>query len=376
MHLYFITFAVAIGFAFCSDLCQRQIAVAKRELAGHDLWNAVTAAKIGKNVFLLCSAAVLILLSGLRYDTGVDYYYSYVPSLETVRAGSASHYDPLFNFIIACFARLQDNQWFFAAMALYTVGMIYFGICRRSEYISIPVALYLVSFNYLRSFCFVAQYVALATFSVGFTALLKKKWIPAAILIVLAVLLHQSAIIVVPFLLMYFMRTRWMMVVSILLPVFALLGQGAVRVIFVMFGSGTRFDYYFGSEYDMGYVDNTLILINFAVFAMFLFVYYMTQAYREHDRNLSFYMLAQSFALSFSLLQSVIPLGYRFVWFFMFLQCLSIPLFLKRMFSGAEYYVMNLVIIVLFLAWMIMYPLQGTSNVLPYHPIFDPMSSY
>ncbi|MGZ7240535.1 EpsG family protein, partial [Streptococcus pyogenes] len=77
-------------------------------------------------------------------------------------------------------------------------------------------------FNYLRSFCFVAQYVALATFFVGFTALLKKKWIPAAILIVLAVLLHQSAIIVVPFVLMYFMRTRWMMVVSILLPVFAL----------------------------------------------------------------------------------------------------------------------------------------------------------
>ncbi len=264
----------------------------------------------------------------------------------------------------------------FAAMALYTVAMIYYGICRRTQYIAIPIALYLVSFNYLRSFCFVAQYVAIATFFVGFAALLKKKWIPAAILIVLAVLLHQSAIIVIPFVLMYFLKTKWMMAVSILLPIFALLGPGVVRVIFVMFGSSTRFDYYFGSEYDMGYADNTLILINLAIFAMFLFVYYMTQAYREHDRNLSFYLLAQSLTLSFSLLQSVIPLGYRFVWFFMFLQCLSIPLFLKRMFSGAEYYIMNLIIILLFLVWMIMYPLQGSSNVLPYHPIFDPLSSY
>ncbi len=381
MILYGIVFTVALFFAFCADLCQREVVGAIRAGASakgecHNKLAEAAPAKGVRNVFIALSALTLILLSALRYDTGYDYLYSYVPSLEETRVGYTPHYDPLFNLILKVFATFDSNQWFFAAMAAYTVGMIYYALYKQSEYVMIPIALYIASFTYLRAFCFVAQYVSIATFFVGSVFLLRRKYFKAFAFLVLCCLLHLSGLVVVPLFLLFFLSNKAIVIVSLILPVFALVGQSAVRVFAERFSATTRFDYYISSHYDSSYSDARLTLINLAMFLLFLLIWFMAKQAIASDKRAHWYLLVQSFALAFSLMQSVFPVGYRFVWYFMIVQCVSIPYMLKYVMHGSLYYFCITLIVLCFAAWMVLYQINGSSEVLPYHPVFDPASSY
>lgn len=385
MMLYGIVFAVAIFFAFCADLYRREAkpvfgeALVRHAVQGErpasgnlDLVGAQTL----RRVFITLSALALILLAGLRYDTGIDYMYSYVPSLEETRVGYTPHYDALFNFIIWIFAQFENNQWFFFAMAAYTVAMMYYAICKQSRFIALPVTLYIVSFHYLRSFCFVAQYVSIVTFLVGTVFLLQGRYIKAFVLVALSCFLHLSGIVVIPFCLLFFLPNRAIGVVSVILPFCTYVGQSAVRVFAERFSMNTRFDYYITGRYDTAYSDMRLTMINLAVFLVFVAIYLLGTNDVRQNKKANWYLLAQSFALSFCFLQAVLPVGYRFVWYFMIVQCISIPYMLRFVLRGTTYYLAVSLIIVCFAAWMVVYQVHGSSEVLPYTFVFDTSTVY
>ncbi len=373
MTLYLIVFLAALVFAFLSDVCERQIVTEQKLSLRTSVKRSLLGLRSARTTLIICSALVLVVLSGVRYDTGYDYMYSYVPSLETVRAGDASHYDPFFNFIISIFAKLNDNQWFFAATAAYTVFMMYLGFVLESKYVTVPVALYFCSFNYLRSFCFVAQYTAMATLFVGFILLLKKKYIGAVVLLIVGVLLHKSAEIMIVFYLCYFLSTKVLLIISLFFPVIAEIGHSFFRSIIVHFASGSRFDEYIAGQYDVGYEDTTLITVNLLAFAIFLLVILYEQKNVVSDKKAMMFFLAQSLALGFACLQTVIPVGYRFVWYFALFQIVSIPYMLKYVLHGALFYIACGLICAAYYYWMIKYPIaSGASQILPYHPYFNP----
>lgn len=378
MLLYMTVFAVAIFFAFCADFIQRQIEIGRS--GPHALTQSARTSfafmRMNRNALIIFSAIPLVLLSGLRYDTGYDYLYSYVPSLEETRIGRTPHYDPVFNMIISFFAKFESNQWFFFFMSLYTVAMMYYAIRKQTQYVLIPIALYCTTFTYLRSFCFVAQYVSIATLFVGMAFMLHKKYIPAFILAILGGLLHQTGFIMLPFFLLYFIAPRAMIVLAVLVPVVSLAGRDLIRTLVEHISAGTRFDYYISSRYDTGYSDTRLMLINLAIYIVFIAAYLLSQRRMVNDKIANWYILAQSFALSIMFLQSVIPVGYRFAWFFMVVQLVSIPYILHYVFKGSLFYIVNFAIILCFAIWMFAIPVHGTSEVLPYHPIFDPSASY
>ncbi|MEE0653515.1 MAG: EpsG family protein [Bifidobacterium criceti] len=333
-------------------------------------------ARVLRKVFIVLSALALILLSGLRYDTGIDYMFSYVPSLEETRVGYTPHYDALFNFIIWIFAQFESNQWFFFAMAAYTVTMMYYAICKQSRFIALPVALYIVTFNYLRSFCFVAQYVSIVTFLVGTVFLLQGRYVKTFVLVALSCLLHLSGIVVIPLCLLLFLPNRAMAVVSVLLPFCAYIGQPAVRALAERFSMNTRFDYYITSRYDTAYADTRLTLINLAVFVTFVAIYLLGTNGVRQDKKANWYLLAQSFTLAFCFLQATLPVGYRFVWYFMIIQCVSIPYMLRFVLHGTAYYLAVGLVIVCFAVWMVVYQMHGSSEILPYTFVFDTSTVY
>lgn len=380
MMLYGIVFAVAIFFAFCADLCRREATPVPGTVlvqrTGTSRRLDLAGARMLRRVFIVLSALALILLSGLRYDTGIDYMYSYVPSLEETRVGYTPHYDALFNFIIWIFAQFESNQWFFFAMAVYTVAMMYYAICEQSRFIALPVTLYIVTFSYLRSFCFVAQYVSIVTFFVGTVFLLRGRYIKAFVLVALSCFLHLSGIVVIPFCLLLFLPNRVMAVVSVILPFCAYVGQSAVRVFAERFSMNTRFGYYINGRYDTAYVDTRLTLINLAVFVIFVAIYLLGTNGVRQDKKAHWYLLAQSFALAFCFQQAVLPVGYRFVWYFMIVQCVSIPYLLRFVLHGTAYYLAMTVVIVCFAAWMVVYQMYGASEVLPYTFVFDTSTVY
>lgn len=373
MKLYLTVFLVSVLFALLADACRRGVDVSRAQgpLAASRRYLSTLRGMRAACVAL--SAAALVALSALRYDTGIDYMYSYVPSLETVRAGDASHYDPVFNFVVSIFARFENNQWFFVGTSIYIISMVYIAFLMDSQYIAIPVALFFASFHYLRTFSFVAQYVAMATLLVAFMLLLKRRYGWALALAALGVLLHKSMVVVLPFFLCVFLNPAVSFAASVGLPLFALAGAGIVRRVVELVSAGTRFDYYISGEFDVGYRDPSLIAINLAVFVLYAAVCLAIGPEGRRDRRTAMYLLAQSCALSFSLLQSVIPVGYRFVWFFMLVQCVSIPHMLRQVCAGSLYYAANGVITAAFYAWMVLVPVRGNaSQVLPYTFVFDP----
>ncbi|PAU68636.1 EpsG family protein [Bifidobacterium criceti] len=374
MKLYLLVFFAAVAFAFVADVMQRQITgMEERGNLSLHARRSLVSLRSSRVVVIMCSALVYILLSGMRYDTGFDYMYSYVPSLEEVRRGNASHYDPFFDLVIAAFAKFSSNQWFFAGMALYTIAMIYIGFCMESKYVLVPVALFFTSFNYLRSFCFVAQYVAMATLFVGFLLLLKKRYVGAVALLILGILLHKSAEVMIIFYVLYFLSNKILLALAALLPLFGMLGQGPVRSVLVKLTGDSRFAVYINGQFDVGYADMSLVYANLAFFVLFLVIVFITRDNITHDKQGTMYVVAQSLALGFAFLQIVIPVGYRFVWYFAFFQLVSVPYMLRKVTKGTLYYAICTGICVLYYIWMVRYPLtNGASQVLPYHPFFDP----
>ncbi|RYQ54708.1 EpsG family protein [Bifidobacterium pseudolongum] len=374
MRLYLLVFFAATAFAFIADVMQRQISnMGQGEPLSLHARHSLAVLRSGRVMMIIFSALVYILLSGLRYDTGYDYMYSYVPSLDVVRGGDVSHYDPFFNMIIGIFARFSSDQWFFACTAAYTVIMIYVGFSMDSKYIIVPVALFFTSFNYLRSFCFVAQYVAMATVFVGFLLLLKKRYSAAVILLVLGILIHKSAEVMIVLYLLYFLGNKIILILSFMFPLIAEMAQSLFRSLLISVSANSRFETYIDGQYDIGYEDMSLIYANLTIFLLFLFVVFCQREIFSYNKKGTMYLMIQSLALGFSLLQTVIPVGYRFVWYFALFQLISIPYMLRLILKGSLYYIVCAIICILYFFWMVKYPIaNGASQVLPYHPVFNP----
>lgn len=373
MVLYFFVFSISILFMGLADCFHHAILHTSHKLA-----RSRTVLFSTLRVLSIClSAAPLILLSGLRYDTGYDYFYSYVPSLEAVRNGGTSHYDPLFNQILAAFAHLPDNQWFFLGTAFFTVSVVYLSITLVFNYATVPLALFLFSFHYLRSFCFVAQYTAMAVALLGFVLLIKNRRFSALLLLIVSILLHQSAFILIPLYLIYFMPSLLVIVASASLPILVFILKGPISLLVQKMSSVTRFSGYLGSDFDVAYTDNSLILANLLFFILFMTLWVIKYRTSSNSRILRLFCAAQSIALALSLTQGIVPVGYRFVWYYMFFQVISIPFILKLFTKRNLYILCSILIILFYTAWMIKFPIaNGASQILPYHPIFNTTLSF
>lgn len=372
MYLYCVVFAISLLFMGIADYFKYRVKTWTGKGAGGDpRRNGIF--QCGWWLCTVLSACSLIALSGFRYGVGIDYFYSYVPSLEEVREGRTSHYDWLFNKVIWLFSRLQDNQWFFMGMAILTVGLTYYAILKELEYGTVALGIFLCSFHYLRSFSFVAQYFAMSLALVSFVFLIQGKRKTAIVGFVLAALMHQSALALVFVLLCYFLSEKANILLSAILPLLALITSSVVRSIVERLAGQTRFAYYFGSNYDSGYIDKSLILVNLALLCFYLAVWFYTRNGKsKNDPKVPLYCSIQSIALTFSILQPVIPVGYRFVWYYMFFQILSIP-YLAKKFAKTDLYVFTCVLILLcYFLWMVKVPIaNGASQVLPYVSIFS-----
>jgi hypothetical protein len=300
-----------------------------------------------------------------------------VPSLEAVRSGGTSHYDPLFNQLLALFAHLPNNQWFFFGTAFFTVGIVYFSVTLVFDYATIPIALFLFSFHYLRSFCFVAQYTAMAVTLLGFVLLIRNQRFKALILLCIGILLHQSAFILIPLYLIYFMPSFLVFVASASLPVVMFVLKGPIALVVKKLSTKTRFSGYLGSDFDVAYTDHSLILANLIFFVLFMVIWAVKYKTTSNSKTLRLFCAAQSIALALSVTQGIVPVGYRFVWYYMFFQILSIPFVLKLFTKRNLYILFSILIILFYTVWMIKYPIaNGASQILPYHPIFDTSLSF
>ncbi|MCI1210900.1 EpsG family protein [Bifidobacterium tibiigranuli] len=363
---------------FISDLIFRQsVRDQQRIIALRITRNGITDNSRIISITLRVFAAIsLSLLMGFRYGIGTDYFYSYVPSFDLVHGGGVSHYEPLFNAFIKVVAMLTDDyRWFFFIEAFIFIAVIFTAIGILYDYFTFPIALLLFGYHFLRAFCFMAQYLAMAFTLLAIALYIKKRYILSSAVLAIAVLNHLSSLVllIIPLsdLLFHFKLPKLSRYLISAFPILALALSGSVVSILNKLYLGTRFSYYESSWFNNDYLDKTLIIIN-ALFWILGIVLLIIQNPEIENTPLDIFLVLQSIGLSLSLLQGSLPLLYRIIWFFMFPQVI---LLLKLLDSekGNRLFILilKIVIIILFAIWMVMRPMKNnTDMVVPYVSIW------
>lgn len=155
--------------------------------------------KISKAVVFLCLAALpLILVSGLRWETGVDhknYYYVFY----NIRDNLNTHVEIGFKLLSRLILMFTQNlSVLFFICALITVAFTIIAIKMNSTNYFISVFLYISMGFFYYSMNSIRHFISLSIYLFAFYFLRKRKLIPYILCIVFAALFHKVAIIAIP----------------------------------------------------------------------------------------------------------------------------------------------------------------------------------
>ena len=290
-------------------------------------------------VLIGVSAAALILVRSLRYGIGIDYFYTYVPRFtECLLGRTPSWGDWLYSCLMGLSGTLSpDFRLFFLLDSVIFIILLFYSFRALSPNTLLSVLLLCVSYHYLRSFIFQAQYLALAVsmFSIAQSFSFQKKWI-AIVGIIVASGFHSSVLIVLPIYLIaiFFANNqviskKSMMLISIAFPIVIVLIRPLIPVITETVLEDTRYSVYFSSRFAQDGPSWRLILTNLVIL-IFMLVIYSTSSKAKNNYS-RFFLIFQSFAVCMSFLTGVVPLMYRICLYPMIFQVLAIPHFIYCM---------------------------------------------
>lgn len=146
-------------------------------------------------------SAVLILVSGLRYRVGTDffsYYYWHIKDWQIVLSDIVSFNEGGFSFLTRLSRTIwDDNQSLIFFSAVITVGLYSWTIYRRSSTYLLSMLLFLMLGQWQGSFNGIRQYLAAAVLFSGYHFIYEKKYIQYGLIVLAAALFHRSAIVMV-----------------------------------------------------------------------------------------------------------------------------------------------------------------------------------
>lgn len=194
MLLYYLLFVPVLFFAWLSvrDLapCQGGVNSSGREKP---------------HKFFFCLSAVLATgILGFREGVGADYYRIYAQGYSDAANGVESRYEVAFDALQqACLLLSADYHLLFFVCALITVALVYLAIYRWSKMPLLSVLIFLLCGLFFFSTNAIRQAIAIALFLNAVPYIFKGDFLKYCLLIVVATLFHQSAIILLA---LYFSR--------------------------------------------------------------------------------------------------------------------------------------------------------------------------
>lgn len=160
-------------------------------------------------VFAFAIAATLIIVAGLRYRVGVDYmayYRTRVTDWKTVWDYLIHFREPGIRLLSRISVLIADD----GAVLIFLCAVIIIGIYsliiyRYSPMYLVSMLLFLFLGDWTGSFNGIRQYLAAAIVFAGHRYILKRKFVPYLMTVLLAMFFHKSAIVMI---LPYFLFTR------------------------------------------------------------------------------------------------------------------------------------------------------------------------
>lgn len=345
--VYIIAFLISTIFAQLYSLCKQS-------------------KHIGRSVLFLLSCFPVTFISAFRYDVGTDYFHTYVPYyLNIVKYGHKPYVsEPLFQLLNDWGAALHLHyQFIFIISSLVITVFLYYVMLKKSDSPALSVIIFLFSSIFFSSLNNVRQYMALAIVLYAIVGLKKENILKVIFLFIIAFLIHNSTIIVLPFYLLSKIRISKKQI--IILSIILILSSYLFVMFFKELLALTKYSYFLDVE--NGGFSILYILMNIGILIVALFYYQDTKKYRLFT---IFQMMAVFFSLCSILFRNE-EFWMRVIRSFTIMHPIFIPMIIKIEKQIHWKYVICLVTLFLFASYTIytIY-LHGALEVFPYQFCF------
>lgn len=187
MPVYIIMTLVSCGAAY----------MAQRSLKGDTI--SIGKVSVDKRILYFIAACIpLVLVSGLRWDTGVDhlnYYYVFT----NVNFGLETHVEIGFKLLCKLvWLFTKDMAWLFMLCTLITMAFTFVAIWRNSSNLFISVFLFIAMGYFYYSMNSIRHFMALALYLFAYRFLRERKLLWYVGVILLAAMFHKIALIALP----------------------------------------------------------------------------------------------------------------------------------------------------------------------------------
>lgn len=366
MHVYVIGFLLTAVLIYFTNYY-------RKEAFNHRNSVAYGTYKAKYFIILFITIIPLALISGLRYDVGTDYMYTYYPNFYLILEGKF-HYSEFgftyLNKIIGFFT--DDATWLFVITSFIFIYCLIKGILEYSPNVIVSVLVVFLSLIYFTSLNNVRQLIAVAILFLGFKYLIKNDFSHYIIYILLAFLFHVTALIGIVFYIginLKFIRHKFL--------TYALIGI----IITLLFGSlfpiiiyKTKYAYFLNSYL----TNNERTFVNLLYSFTYLVIAYLF-LYKSIKKNKMHYALLifQYLFFIWQLLSFFIPASeviMRMSQYEIVYQCILIPILIKTQGSLKKNIAPWLVLLFYIITYGIYFYhfiiVQGYHSILPYQSIF------
>lgn len=320
MTIYFVAFAISI----ISYLLFSHLGHADKSSCG--IWSNRPVLP-----FVIASFP-LILVSGLRYNVGTDYFNTYYSGFYRLLEGSSfDNFEIGFVLLNKGIQLFTDNAFvlFFATSCIF-VGFTFAAFRKLSPNVAFSIFLFMISRYYFIGMNGVRQMMACAVFAFALQFAIRRNLKQYLLFSLLAVSFHISVVVLLPtYMLMNFDWQPKRTVVS--LAAFAIVGIVAFPFLALIIPSTSKYGVILNTYETAG----TLFTFGtIAINVMLLLVYYrLYKKQRQHAWYRCFLYL-QIAATAMTLLLPAVPNAERIYWSFSFFSIIAIPGMLQRL--GAQ----------------------------------------
>lgn len=315
------------------------------------------------------AALPLVLVSGLRYGVGTDYFNTYYTGFYRLLSGYLfDQFEIGYYLLNRAVQFFTDNVFvLFFITSLVVVGFTFAAFRRMSPNVVFSILLFLITRYYFISMNGVRQLMACAVFAYALSFAIKRELKPYLVFTIVAISFHYSAVILLP--------TYWLMNVSLpprravlLLAVFAVGGGLGYTLLSRILPASSKWGY---TLFNTG-VAGILFTVGTILLNLFILgVYYLP--YREHKDEFQYrcFLYLQVVAVAFTLLLPWIPAVERVYWCFSYPMMISFPVMASYIKPKALGVAASAILIAVFSAYCIYdIGVLNDHEVLPYDTIF------
>lgn len=317
-------------------------------------------------LFKLLTIIPISLVSAFRYDVGTDFesYVMMYDHPEWFRQGNR------FLNVIMNYLRSNaiDKQYFFVASSLLICALFCITTFCISDNPALSILLFVVMEDYFVSMNIVRQFLAIAIIYIAVIFLVKDKIKISVILILMASLIHSTALIVLILVGLKVFYTRrnlnpkQFFLQIIISSMFTFVSIPLLKMLVVNY---TSYGAYFYTSYsDNQYSVATLMLL------IYLSISFLIILFCDFSKDLKFQLCCGTLVLNIIILVASYSLTgntYRLTYYFSGIFALCFPTVLRRIPNKWVRMIASILIVISFTVWTVLLISHNNQNVLPYN---------